>query len=395
MDIPYLLSRFADDTATEAERTAFADYLEGLSPEEYEALMVQYEEISQGRPFEEGGAVPQRVFDGATVPANVFERIGVLERLEWRREEASPRRGLIRRMILIPAACVLLIVAGYFMLKRPTSTIVPVTAAATTAPIGPGGNKAVLTLGNGSTIVLDSAANGRLTGNVVKVGDGKLQYEAAGAEGNGAGTSNAAGAEAMYNTLTTPRGGQYQVTLADGTKVWLNAASSIRYPTVFAGRDRQVEITGEVYFEVAKEDAHPFIVKVAGMHVDVLGTSFNIKAYEGVRTTLLEGAVRVGATKVLRPGQQADERLQISNDVDLESVMAWKNGKLAFSKGSVKELMQEISRWYDVDVRYQGDIPSGGFYGLIDRNVPLTSILKALNAYGVKTRLDNKTIIVQ
>jgi ferric-dicitrate binding protein FerR (iron transport regulator) len=369
----------------------------------------------------------------------VFDRIlaeiDVLEKLEWHRDGLPPQRrlsfqrGLLRWIAVTAAAC-LLLVAGIYLLRSPSpATVTPSGPIGIISPIGPGGNKAVLTLGNGSSIVLDSIANGRLTGqgaeDVVKLADGKLQYRGGAGNGgkndnNGVRDGNHPDAGILYNTLTTPRGGQYQVVLSDGTKVWLNAASAIRYPTAFTGKNREVEVRGEAYFEVARNEVHPFKVNIIQegnklpegrdrMSIEVLGTSFNIKAYQDeadkqIHTTLLEGAVRVslGAkAQVIRPGQQAnitfdDRYFSIRNDVDLESVMAWKNGKLVFNKGSIRELMLEISRWYDVDIRYQGNVPSGGFYGLIDRNVPLTSILHVLDAYGIKTKLENnKTIVIQ
>ncbi len=419
MDIQDILSRFANNTVTEAERAEFAAYLKGLSSEEYEALMLQYEGTDQG-------GVAEGLSDPVML-ARILQEIEVLEPLEWGGEEGmrvgGPRGegGDVNRRrwigwITVAAAACLLLIAGIYLFRGSSRPNVGTPGAAAIAvSIGPGGNKAVLTLCNGATIVLDSLANGRLMGqgtsDVVKLADGRLQYRAAGDKAEDQAAGNDGGV--LYNTLTTPRGGQYQVVLSDGTKVWLNAASAIRYPTAFTRGDREVEVRGEVYFEVARDDSHPFKVKVGvgdkeGMSVDVLGTNFNINAYQDeadqqVRATLLEGAIRVslGArAQVIRPGQQAgiangDRDISIKNDVDLESVMAWKNGKLVFNKGDIRELMLEISRWYDVDVQYQGKAPSGGFYGLIDRNVPLTSILHVLDAYGIKTTVVNKTIIVQ
>jgi len=418
MDIPGILQRFADNTITSAEREAFAGWLQTLSLQAYESVMLEYEAMSATA--SSPGDPDPRLFD------RILDEISVFQRLEWERGDqlpedtgdsgdtgdtgdtaenpAGPPHRSPRRFIgwIAAAAACILLLAGVWLLSPHAREAVPPEPATVAGPIGPGGNRAVLTLSNGSRLILDSISNGRLAsqgaGDVVKLADGKLQYHA--------GTS----AAVLYNTLATPRGGQYQVQLADGTKVWLNAASDIRYPTTFTGKYREVELRGEAYFEVARDDSHPFRVKVGGtdngMQVDVLGTSFDIRAYldEGDRlahATLLEGSVKVSQgeeARVLRPGQQANAtdggRITIRSDVDLESVMAWKNGKLVFSRGNVRELMQEISRWYNVDVRYTGEVPSGGFSGLIDRNVPLVSVLHALAAYGIRTRLENRTIIV-
>jgi len=403
MDSLSILHRFADNTITDAERAEFTAYLQTLSLEDYEALMEQYEAIHRDGHLD---ADPDPALLG-----RILGEIDKLQPLERGNGEFPHRQTKVLRWpTLAAAAACLFAVAGLFLYRGALHhPVANPPATAVVASIAPGGNKAVLTLANGATVVLDSTANGRLTAqgaaDVVKTANGKLQYQAAGS-GTGAGD-----AAPLYNTLTTPRGGQYQVVLSDGTRVWLNAASAIRYPATFTGANREVEVRGEAYFEVARDNRHPFIVSVAatgGNHVniDVLGTSFNIDAYQDagdsrIKATLLEGAVRVtggSRSQVIRPGQQAAVdagNIRVLNDVDLESVLAWKNGKLVFTKGDIRALMQEIGRWYDVDVKYQGRIPSGGFYGLIDRNVPLAGVLRVLGAYGIQTKLENKTIIVQ
>jgi transmembrane sensor len=265
----------------------------------------------------------------------------------------------------------------------------------------PGGNKAILTLADNSRIVLDSAANGQLAQQgkttVIKSGEGKLVYDA-----------NALAIDhspLSYNTLATPRGGQYQLVLPDGSKVWLNAASSIRYPTAFTGNERKVDITGEAYFEVAKDPKKPFIVNIGGGgRVEVLGTHFNINSYEDearVRTTLLEGAVKVAkdaATAILKPGEQAviadHSPLTIDHSPDLEQVMAWKNGLFDFSKADIQTVMRQITRWYDVEVVYEG-IPKGTFSGGVSRNTNLSNVLKILELSDVKFRIEGRKLIVK
>lgn len=282
--------------------------------------------------------------------------------------------------------------------------------------IAPGTNKAVLTLGDGSTIMLDDAGNGLLAkegGSAInKTKDGEIVYEAG---------SGQAKRVVTYNMVATPRGGQYQLTLPDGSKVWLNSASSIRFPTVFNGDERKVEITGEVYFEVAKKfkvegsefkEQHservPFIVMTAEQEVEVLGTHFNINAYadEGeTKTTLLEGSVRVTpgrnsvtASKLLEPGQEsivrsADHATSV-RQADLEKAVAWKNGYFKFDRENIQSLMRQVSRWYDVDVEYRGGIPSDEFVGKIKRTAYVSGVLRILELSNIKCRVEGRKIII-
>lgn len=313
------------------------------------------------------------------------------------------------------AILILLAAAGYFwMTHKPSGSPEIAAPAAQSNDIAPGGNKAILYLANGSRIVLDSVQKGQLAKlgntNVIKTDSGKLLYAAV--------TDKTDLTESGLNTLSTPRGGIFQLTLPDGTQAWLNAESSITYPTRFTGKQRKVRITGEVYFEVAKDASHPFIVSLPAvtrnqeenghwMQVEVLGTHFNINAYNDaedkqVRTTLLEGTVRVsahGTYRIIKPREQAataftDKAIAVSNKVDLEKVMAWKNGEMVLTHGDVAKLMRDISRWYDVDIEYQGKVPEGQFSGSINRNVSLSSVLNVLKAYGVPTRLEGKKLIV-
>ena len=264
--------------------------------------------------------------------------------------------------------------------------------------VAPGGNKAVLTLANGSQIILDSAANGTLTqqGNtkIIKLDSGQLSYN----------TSDVKSTEVLYNTISTPRGGQYQIVLSDGSKVWLNAASSLRFPAFFTGKERDVELTGEAYFEVTKNTAMPFTVTVNDLHVQVLGTHFNINAYNdetSVKTTLLKGSVRVADHESivnLKPGQQAqlkDNALMVINNVDIEKVISWKTGFFEFDNTDLATIMRQISRWYNVDVRYEGKQFGETFGGRISRELNLSNILSMLETNGVKFRLEGKKLIVQ
>lgn len=264
----------------------------------------------------------------------------------------------------------------------------------------PGGNKAVLTLGDGSQITLDSAGNGAIAsqGNmqVIKLNGGQLAYNAV----NGPKDARMV----SYNTLSTPRGGQFQIILPDGTKVWLNAASSLRYPTTFAGTEREVQLIGEAYFEVAKMNGMPFSVKVKDMEVQVLGTHFNVMAYQdetSIRTTLLEGAVRINHDAQLtnlHPGQQARLRstgeMKVLDDVDVEGIVAWKNGYFQFNRESLAGIMRQVSRWYDADIEYEGTVPERQFGGKISRNSSIDDVLKILELSNVHFRIEGKKITI-
>ncbi|KAA8481796.1 FecR family protein [Arcticibacter tournemirensis] len=312
------------------------------------------------------------------------------------------------------AATVLLFLSFglYFYIQNKPSENTAI-AKKTSPDIAPGTDKAILTLADGSRIVLDQAKQGVLAnqGNISirKNKDGQIVYEV---KGTNKGRKQQ---EIAYNTITTPRGGQYQIDLPDGTKVWLNASSSIKFPAVFSSNERRVELKGEAYFEVAKMFAAkrpgvkkgqriPFIVKTASQDVEVLGTHFNVNAYddeEAARTTLLEGSVRVTqhsshASRLLRPGQQT----QVDNDisvleVDPQQVIAWKNGYFVFNNENVQSIMRKISRWYDVDVEYQGNIQRKRFGGTISKFENVSAVLNIMELTGViRFKIEGRRIIV-
>lgn len=263
-----------------------------------------------------------------------------------------------------------------------------------------GGDKAVLILANGESILLDSAANGTLTqqGNtkVIKLNNGELAY-----------TAENATKEILYNSIVTPKGGQYQVTLPDGTKVWLNASSSLRFPTAFVGKERRVDITGEAYFEVEKNPSMPFIVKInGGDEVEVLGTHFNIMAYgdESVmKTTLLEGSINLHASNEiqrLKPGQQAlsgSGKMKVIDNADVEQAVAWKNGLFDFDDDKVVDIMRQLSRWYDIEVVYENNkIPEGHYGGAVRRKSNISAVLKMLEFAGdIRFDIQGKKVIVK
>ncbi|ASU33100.1 FecR family protein [Mucilaginibacter xinganensis] len=303
----------------------------------------------------------------------------------------------------VAAAAIFLLAAGgmfYVVSKKTADKQLVVNKSQVKHDANPGGNRATLTLADGSTYVLDSAKNGVLAkkGNVSikKEKDGQVTYAA---ETNEPANENVS----ALNTMSTKAGGQYQLLLADGTKVWLNSESSIKYPTAFKGRERTVELTGEAYFEVAKNAAMPFMVKVNNMQVRVLGTHFNIMAYDNenaIKTTLLEGAVKLTVgnhASVLKPGQQG--RVTKSGDinivdVDAEQAVAWKNGYFEFDRSSIREIMNQLARWYDIKVTYEGKIPDDEYVGKIERNVKLSQVLHILELSHVHFKLENKNLTV-
>lgn len=254
--------------------------------------------------------------------------------------------------------------------------------------IVPGSKKATLSIANGKVILLEDAANGVLakagSGSVIKTHSGQIIYHAT--DHINAHTNIA------YNTLTTPKGGEYQLVLPDGTKVWLNSASAISYPEVFTGKERHVKLTGEAYFEVAKNKEKPFYVSLNQVQVKVLGTHFNITAYaddQNITATLLEGAVQVTKNKVqslLIPGQQAvvntgSDNITVS-EANIANAIAWKNGYFIFNDEDIRSIMKKISRWYDVDIDCQGTISNQNFGGTFHRSKGITELLHQLERIG-------------
>ena len=345
--------------------------------------------------------------------------------------EAPVIRGIKWYRFAAAAVLLLMMSAGiYYILRTNSNKIAEVSQgskqSADTVTLKPGTNGAVLTLGDGKQLVLDSAGNGLLAmqgSTVVMNQSGSVTYNNA-----VAGT-----AKAEYNTLSTSRGKQYRLELPDGTRVWLNAASSIRFPTAFPNDMRRVEITGEAYFEVAHIDRKsnspvPFFVTFttpagAAGEVQVLGTHFNINAYDdeaAVKTTLLEGNVKVTQSAignrqsakdaersvVLKPGEQAvlsgvnsrlpiaDSRLTIDHSPDIDAVIAWKNGYFSFSETDMATLMRQIARWYDVDIEYAGAIPNRKFGGEISRNSNAAQVLKIMEESDVHFKIAGRRIIV-
>lgn len=308
----------------------------------------------------------------------------------------------------VTVGAVLTAIAYFWSQNKPASTTNIHVAKAAVNDVLPGGNKAILKLSDGKTIVLDNAQNGLLAqqGAVqIEKQEGQLVYK-----------HSTSTAEPLYNTLGTPAGGQFQLKLPDGTWVWLNASSFIMYPTAFTGKERRVSVYGEAYFEVAKDAAKPFKVNVLtsggesrnGMEVEVLGTHFNINSYNNealVKTSLLEGKIKIVSSyyngeqsAILKPGQQAqvevEGKMKVKDNASMEEVVAWKNGEFLFRSADIGTLMRQVARWYDIDVSYPNGMPKDRFSGKIGRNVNLSQLLEILKYSEVKFELKERTLIV-
>jgi ferric-dicitrate binding protein FerR (iron transport regulator) len=312
----------------------------------------------------------------------------------------NKRKLIIRR---VAAACIIALVgiAVFFISKQSGKS--PATEIVQTHDVAPPKEtRAVITLADGSKVYLDSVNNGTIAQqdnvNVVRSENGAISYNLS-ANGQQL-TANSP----TYNTLTNPRGSKViDMQLSDGSHVWLNAGSSVTYPVAFAGNERKVQITGEAYFEVAHDAGKPFIVTKGETSVTVLGTHFNVNAYDdedALRITLLQGSVKVSkgsSNALLKPGQQA----QVAGDiktivgVDTERVIAWKNGLFSFDNASLPTVMRQIARWYDVDVSYAGKIPEGKLKGKIPKDLTLSQLLNGLTSNRVHFKIDgNKKITI-
>ena len=313
---------------------------------------------------------------------------------------APKTRFIAYRRIAAAAAILMVIGAGIYFYNSNINHALPLEAKISqNNDIAPGGNKAYLVLADGKRIALTDAKNGTLAEQsgitITKKADGQLIYTIS-EQKNG----NAPG----FNTIETPNGGQYQVSLPDGTVVWLNAASSLKYPASFANKNqRKVELNGEAYFEVAKDKTKPFYVKSKGQEVEVLGTHFNVNSYaneQAVKTTLFEGSVKVsnsGAQKILKPGQQsvAQNKGVTVGTANLQEVLAWKNGYFDFNDEEIQSVMRKLSRWYNVDIEFNGKITTERFNGGISRYKNISQVLSLLSSTGaVRFKVEGRRVIV-
>lgn len=377
-------------------------YLSGNITAEEQLQLDEWYEIL---PQQEDTVVPDRS-DLAAMRARLETRI--LDSIR-NNKEAAAVKPFFRRNFLYMAAAILVIlfsVGGYlyfFSTKQQHPHLANTTVPPVNNDIEPGGNKALLTLSDGTSIVLDTAINGTVSqqGNikVLKLDNGLLRY-------NQQLTNATIAATPVFNTISTPRGGQYQVTLSDGTRVWLNAASSLHFPVAFTGSERTVEVTGEAYFEVAHDKEKPFRVASRGTMVEVLGTHFNINAYAdetAVKTTLLQGKVKVTGTatvdtKHLLPGQQSvldkKGRITLRQQVDTEETTAWMHGHFQFKSADLKTVLRQVARWYDVEIIYNGAVDIH-FTGQLPRSEKASAIFEKLEMTGaVHFKIENRKIIV-
>ncbi|MBE9666836.1 DUF4974 domain-containing protein [Mucilaginibacter boryungensis] len=328
------------------------------------------------------------------------------QQIAFSKKSEKTSRSVWYRIAAAASIIITFSIGGYFAFHKSSNTEAnKVAVKPLVNDIAPGSNKAILTLANGAKVVLAQSQNGLLlkqgSALVNKTGNGNLVYTASTVASNTA---------VVYNTLNIPYGGQYKVTLQDGTQVWLNAGSSLRYPTAFTGNERNVELSGEAYFEVAKNKDKPFIVSVhtasnIPMNVKVLGTHFNIMAYADEdynATTLLEGSVKVdyGAENaLLTPGRQAmlikaSGKLK-TKIADTEQVIAWKNGYFLFDNDKIESIMRKISRWYDVEVAYKGDVSRKAIGGSVSRFKNVSEVLKMLELTGaVHFKIEGRRILV-
>jgi ferric-dicitrate binding protein FerR (iron transport regulator) len=389
--IEYLFNRYVDNSCTPKEK---AELMALLREPEHEAT---FKSLIQ--------KVIENTGSEMKLPAEKANMIlaGILQSDKSEVVPLKQRNPVFGPWLRVAAAVLLILSAGitYRLIQnKPATDSIKTVSVQKPELILPGTDKALLTMADGTTVVLDSVENG----NLVQPGNATVQKKGAVLVYNAA-TSATGTAGVEFNTLSTPRGGQYRVVLSDGSQVWLNAASSLRFPTAFTGNVREVQLTGEAYFEVAKNKVKPFKVMVNGMQVDVLGTHFNINAYseeDAIKTSLLEGSVRVmkgSLSNRLKPGEQAvltrkDDNMDVTT-ADMEAVVAWKNGLFEFHGADIMTIMRQIARWYDVEIVSAAKIPTRRFEGKISRDAQLSDVLQILELSDIKFRVEGKKIIIQ
>lgn len=374
---------------TEEERSWLLDYIENAGTNELrEVLKMKFD-------------MEHRFFGRRHHPeANEILK-SIHQKLNFEEEEikAAPIFPL-RKKLAIAASVIGITFAGtYFILKYSgNSSKNQKYSAHNLVNISPGKNIAYLTLGNGTKIILSNTRNGTIakqgSANIIKL-NGKLAYQSLAAKDTAV----------VYNSLSTPRGGQYQVELPDGTHVWLNAASTLRYPTAFTGKLRVVEVTGEAYFEVAKNKEKPFIVKVDSSEVRVLGTHFDVMAYRderSVKTSLFEGSVQFihhSQTSLLKPGQQLQltksGKQSVIDNLDLDNEIAWKNGLFHFENADIETVTRQLSRWYDIDIYFKGKKTDDLFFVEMPESSNLADVLKVLEITGhIKFQIEGRRLTI-
>lgn len=377
-------------------------YNAGLANAEEKAFLEAYYDLFDQ---ENDGLVNLDTVQKSNIKAEIFG--GIKSQLSALEPEETKTVSLFVKYKWLTIAAVFVVVSSltllFFTKENVKQQVIAINKKPVKNTIVPGSNNAVLTLANGNQISLNDKENGVLASQsgviITKNKDGQLQYQIK------------ADAPAGINTISTPRGGQYQLILVDGTKVWLNAASSITFPTQFNGAERKVEIIGEAYFEVAKNANKPFKVKSKNQVIEVLGTHFNVNTYDDEdadKTTLLEGSVSISkitngtlqtaGSKILKPGQQASvsgNQSQINVTVaDEDEAVAWKNGYFKFNKADIQTIMRQVSRWYNVDVEYKGEMNKDLFVGKINRSEHVEEVLSILERSKINVAIKGRTIII-
>lgn len=397
-EVKQLLAISLSGNITKQQQDALGNWLDSADKSEYLTILQWWEKTVEER--------NDYVAVDAELVSRIEDGINNIDRpvIPFPIKETKPYQRRFKLAWPVAASLFLVLLAGlgYYYGSNNRTFNKRVTQSQVLNDIKPGGNKAILTLSDGTKVNLNDVHPGGLVANqqgisIVKKKDGQLVYNIV-----GNGELNRVG---LYNVVQTPLGGQYQVNLPDGTSVWLNAGSSLRYPVNFDEGERRVELVGEGYFEVAKDKEKPFRVQTRGQLVEVLGTHFNINSYEEetlTKTSLLEGSVRVRSlinkrTVVLQPGQQAqlnDYTLKVKN-VDVNEVAAWKDGFFVFNDESAETVMRKIARWYDLEVIYANNISNIDFAGSVTRYKNVSEIIKTLELTGlVHFKLDGRKLTV-
>jgi len=386
-----LLNRYLEKTATTAELHELADLLAVLDEKEIEQVLKPIYQQQTNDPVS---------FSDIQSDAILARILKQSDSLKSRSLIKYPKRNLKPLLHMAIAALVAGITFSfiYFFSRTPSDESIKHLAGENIIKdISPGGNRATLKMANGRVILLDTTKNGILAKDqaveVTKVADGKLTFHTRGKTYPQA-----------FNSISTPRGGQYQITLPDGSRVWLNAETSLKFPSQFIGSERLVQLDGEAYFEIAKQVDKPFKVQTNHLEVQVLGTDFNLSDYHGDDTpkaTLIQGSVKIKSgsqTQLLKPEQQVvltkNRQLKLVTNIDIETEIAWKNGVFLFKDASLDKVMHDISRWYDIEVAYQGAVPKKLVNGTVPRHVYLSEFMNMLAYMGIHYKMDGRKIII-
>jgi len=393
----YLFSKYYDRTASQEEIDELFEILKSSSDQELTKLMRDEWENFQDMEapffdFDKSHEMLEQILASSREKSNLEEEPSVLK---------SRIRPIFYISISAAAAILIFNIIGLdFWNEKITHPSVQIATSKISKDVSAGENKAVLTLSNGQKIILDSIDNGIIEKNenfeIKKTENGQLVYHAFDRNYKNAHNGD-------FNIVSTPRGGEYRITLPDGSKVWLNAASTIKFPGVFKRNIREVELDGEAYFEIAKRSAMPFKVKSGNTEIEVLGTHFNVKGYSNqkvMKTTLVEGSIKINkgeSSVLLKPGQQAQlagGNMTILNNIDIEEQVAWKNGLFVFKDATIEEVMSQVASWYDLNVSYEGKIPEKYLTGKVSRSVNASEFMNLLNYAGIKFKITGKNIVI-